>query len=1043
MREKTYDCDLYLLQVALTVAEPNLMLLTMLDRFILSDWFNGHPDKSHPYYDQTQIALVVEEFLDYLIIAATERGFASGMPLEDKIRRAIIQYLGLSSMAYSELVKVLPDSLSEHESFETHLHSLSTYKAPAGLNDHGRYELKDEYYCEIDPYFWHFSRNQREEAFEKLRSRENQSLSNNEKKKAEKDEFFLLPRLRKIKSGPFKHIGNFLHSHLLCQIVLYALWNSRTSKATSELILDHALYLAVLAVTDENNEVYEKQRALIKGKYRNDGPKIDGGFVQHAVENKYPIVSGFEREHVSLLTVLLRFLGDREFSHTHKRCNFLVDKIFEQGSDAARETIADWRATHQKSQDKAAEQEKAGLSEYERKKAEAKARQAEIMAQFAQAQSQFMSQHADLYEDEDDENLQGDNADEMMTDQPEIIGEDEDVERTCHFPSGTCIVCQEELDRSRLFGVLGLVQKSKSLRNTPMKNADVLVDIFETAQGKGTWSEHMEASPNKKSAYRGFPMDSHVDGLHISTCGHLMHAHCFNGYQESVDSDTINPIRNIVPQLRHKQFLCPLCKALGNVLIPIVWKGKKESYPGPMATKTPYEDVGETAKRLMARLENDIGPPQPIPGGMVEDEDDPRNDPDVDIEDLDGLRRLYNQLRTAMKKGANSIIHEMVSFSELRSSIIDLYNMYVYALTTLEVAQRGDHGVRARDVQVEHTGTFLDDISSQSQMLLKILAKTGELMPTIMNTRWVTDDRFTLQRISLSILRQVFYDENAPGPGDAYERDVLCKPLLADDPFHILVRLSFVTARAGEDKLEPHHILRLLYIAELTKVIIGLLQGLGKDSLSTPRVNETFEQLKQNATGHQASAEAARAFASNVAALVGIPATTVEDFFAVYPPNVFVSLLRTFTMPYLRKSLLLMVVHHGFILQNQSSQDFTGDEYDRLLHILKLPMFPDIFNLQAYEQTLVTGWCRQYSEQSQQGLSVARPLLSLPTPSYLVSLPYRMDKLFDDSARRVCRKCGNLPEYPALCLICGTFVCARRYCCTENGRGECNTHMKK
>lgn len=71
VREKTYDCDLYLLQVALTVAEPNLMLLTMLDRFILSDWFNGHPDKPHPYYDQSlmrcmeiQVDMVVIVLLD-------------------------------------------------------------------------------------------------------------------------------------------------------------------------------------------------------------------------------------------------------------------------------------------------------------------------------------------------------------------------------------------------------------------------------------------------------------------------------------------------------------------------------------------------------------------------------------------------------------------------------------------------------------------------------------------------------------------------------------------------------------------------------------------------------------------------------------------------------------------------------------------------------------------------------------------------------------------------------------------------------------------
>ncbi|KAI9317943.1 hypothetical protein BX666DRAFT_1565983 [Dichotomocladium elegans] len=1041
VRENTYDSDLYILQTALTVSQPDQMLTTMLDRFSIRDWFDGHPDKPHAYYDSTQMALIVEEFLDFLIICATERGYAAGMTIDAKIRKAIIQYLGLSSMAYSELVKVLPDSLSEHESFENHLGELSVYKAPAGLSDHGRYELKEEYYSDIDPYFWHFSRNQREEAFEKLRGRAKKQKTGDKKPETEREEFFFQPKLTKIKSGPFKHIGNFLHSHVLCQIVFYGLWNTRTAKTSSELIIDHSLYLAIIALTDENNEIYERQHSKLKGKGRAGAQQLEliHGFVQHATDDKYPILNGPERERVSLLTILLRFLGDRDYAHTHKRCSFIVRKIEELGSAEAKETISQWRLAHEKTQVLVASEEKpSSVSEYERKKSEAKARQADIMAQFAKAQSQFMSAHADLY---DDDGILSEGDDQNGMDEANDAGET-DIVRTCHFPSGTCIVCQEELDRSKLYGILGLVQKSKELRKTPLRNSDVLWDVFETAQGNDTWSEHFEASSDKKSQYRGFPIDAHVEGLHISTCGHLMHAHCFNGYQESVDNDTINPIRVLLPQLRHKQFLCPLCKALGNVLLPIVWKSKKESYPGPVATKTDYDSIAQNAKCAMADLESSIGPAVRIPGSM-EEELDIKNDPDVELEDVDGLRRLYNQIRNAMKKGPNEIILNTAPVTELRASIVDMYNMYAYAIAVIEVAQRGEHGLRARDVTVEHTGTFLDDISSQSQTLLKILAKTGELMPKVMNTEWVTDDRYTMQRLSLSVLRQVFYDETAPEPLDSYDRTVLRKPLLLDDPFQTLARLSFITSQqSGQGKLEAHHLLRLLYIAEITKATIGLLQGLDESAFSDAKTAESFERLKQRTVGKTKKTESMCAFVRTVAGLIGIPTATVQRFFEVIPPHVFATLLRIFTLPYLRRSLLLMVVHHGFIPQSQDYADENvtdNDEYERIVRMLNLPEFPRVFDLAPIEQELVSRWCGQYAKHK---VDAGHPLLGLPTPFYMVSLPYRMDKLFDDSARRVCRKCGNLPEYPALCLICGTFVCARRYCCTENNVGECNTHMK-
>ncbi|KAI9474806.1 hypothetical protein BDB00DRAFT_879700 [Zychaea mexicana] len=1092
VREYTYDWDLYLLQVGLVATHPDHMLATMIDRFDVTEWFNGKPDKSHSYYDTSQMTTVVEELIDFLVICATERGYASDMPIEDKIRRAIIQYLGLSSMAYSELVKVLPDSLSDHEMFDKHLGELSTYKAPAGLNDHGRYELKDEYYAEIDPYFWHFSRNQREEAFEKLRIRRNKIARDKKKSEVDKEEFFVLPKLRKIHYGPFKYLGNFLQCQMFVQVVLYALWNSRTAKASSELILDDALYLAMVAVTDENNEAFERQQALAKGKFRSNSPlAATDSFIHHATEDMFAITVGIEREHVSLLTILLRFMGDKEYKYVHQRCKYIIDKIEERGSSDAKEMIAEWRTMHRTAQEATeAEEKDDAAAEYEKKKAEAKARQANIMAQFAQAQSQFMSQHADMYDDEEEDIMSEGGAD---MDQEAAIT-DGDVERTCHFPAGTCIVCQEELDRSRLYGVLGLVQKSKTVRQTPLQNTDIVFDLLETAQGRDTWKEHMEAATqdtNKRPSMHGFPTDAHVEGLHISTCGHLMHAHCFNGYQESVESETSNPLRALMPQLRHKQFLCPLCKALGNVLLPIVWKGKKESYPGPMVTKTPYEDLGGFAKNIMTQLEGEIGPADRIPGSMDEDAD-PRAEPGVEIEDVDALRRLYNQLRTAMKGGNSSLIIQDGSISpgELRASLLELYNMYAYAISSIEIAQRGDHGVRARDLSVEHTGTFLDDISFQNQTLLKILAKTGELMPSVMNTRWVTDDRYTLQRISLGVLRQIFYEETLEAD-DLASSEIMRKPLLVADAFETLTTLGFII-KSRHSEADIHHFMRLLYVAEVAKTVIGLLQGFKTETLADSKVSQSYQRLSSHASQSRSSeeAEAAKRFACDIAGLVGISETTLQDFFAAVPAPVFASLIRTFTLPYLRKSLLLMIVHHGFILQpinweeEDLDDDAMDDEYEYLTRILRLPALAQMFKLGPFEQGMLMGWCKHYYNEQQElvpegsatsptttivaptiagtgsgastatsgsptttamtGTLVRQPKLALrlPTPYYLVSLPYRMDQLFEESSRRVCRKCGNLPENPALCLICGTFVCARRYCCTENHRGECNTHMR-
>ncbi|KAL9542746.1 hypothetical protein MBANPS3_008455 [Mucor bainieri] len=1050
VRESTLDCDIYLLQVGLTVCDSNQMLLTLMDRFQLVDWFRGKAHK-HSRYDASQTVYMVEDFLNLLIVCATEHGYASGTKTEDRVRQSIIQYLGLSSMAYSELLKLVPESLSEHESFETQLNTIASFKAPDGLSDKGLYEIKPEYVDAMEPYFWHYTRNQREEAQNALKKRWSQLHPEHQPPLTDKDEFLLTPKSKRIDAGPFRHLGQFLHSHVLCQIVAYALWDCKFRKALrSDTVLDEALYLAMLAVTDPNSAASELAAMNVKGKYRAD-VAFDQANTRHFVHfcetDQHAIqINEIEKTHASLLLILLRCLDDPDLAHAHKRLAFLVDRIELHCSAAAKDVIADWK--ERKSREAKAELERTGgsssLSEYERKKAAAKARQAAIMSQFANAQTKFMEQHADLYTTDDDNG-----ADDVQDTHAQDASHQDttpaslETVRKCHFPADNCIVCQEELDDTKLYGMLGLIQQTNMQRVSPLSNKDVLADVLQSSQQANPWAPPgPQDAAEKTPLFSGFPTDAHVAGLDISSCGHLMHSECFDTYQRSVENQFLGEIGGRIFPLSispKSRFLCPLCKALGNVLVPIVWKGKREAYPGVMAPATPCADLSTAIHDAAAELAKRF---QQFPGAFDEEPPFVNSDPDLVISDQDKLKHIYNQLIKVMHVTLNPKSERW----NLSHSIQNLQDMYAYTIADFEVAQRGTEGTRARDLTVEHTGTFIDDISSTSQTLLKILGMTNLLIQNLMNSPWAAEDRFTKERLALQALHQ-FVPTSTPGADETsqeqQQQQHSLKPLLADDAFKALVRLSFSTAESPA--VEIHHVLRAMYLAELAKTVIVLVRSvLDGDKMITDdaRISALLQTLNTDKQQQSAAAEGVHQFAYYVLGLLKVPQASVDAFFQRVHPGALVAILRTFVLPFLRKSLMFMVVHHGFIPQNPSDGESDTvqeekSEFDSLLAILRLPALDAVFDLQPFEQDLIHGWCQDYVTHDSPAMS-----LLLPTQYRMAHLPHRLDQLLDESSKRVCRKCKTVPEHSAICLICGTFVCARRFCCTEDSKGECNTHMK-
>lgn len=58
-------------------------------------------------------------------------------------------------------------------------------------------------------------------------------------------------------------------------------------------------------------------------------------------------------------------------------------------------------------------------------------------------------------------------------------------------------------------------------------------------------------------------------------------------------------------------------------------------------------------------------------------------------------------------------------------------------------------------------------------------------------------------------------------------------------------------------------------------------------------------------------------------------------------------------------------------------------------------------------------------------------------PPRLLQLPDNYNVIFQYYHRKACTACRKVPKDPALCLVCGAFVCLKGACCKQQGTCEC------
>lgn len=69
-----------------------------------------------------------------------------------------------------------------------------------------------------------------------------------------------------------------------------------------------------------------------------------------------------------------------------------------------------------------------------------------------------------------------------------------------------------------------------------------------------------------------------------------------------------------------------------------------------------------------------------------------------------------------------------------------------------------------------------------------------------------------------------------------------------------------------------------------------------------------------------------------------------------------------------------------------------------------------------------------------QVLLIQKPTWDLP---HLLQLPENYNTVFQYYHRKSCFICSKVPKDPAVCLVCGAFVCLKGLCCKRQSFCEC------
>ena len=759
-RDVSAQRDTFLLQVAFVVCPPDIFLASVIDRFGMSDWMRCEFSIRAGWEDH-QMMDVAEDFIHLLCIILSDRALLR--PLEEEqepeilaAKHDIAHALCFRPLSHSDLCEKLTVKVANMKDFDNVLHEVAKFRPPDGLQDSGMFELKDDYFDVVDPYNAHYNKNQREEAENAWRQHKAA------KHGVSPEEVVFEPAVYPIRAGVFSKLGAFTQIPMFGQIIFASLDLSLSHselegmpKTRLEAFLPLVLHLVMLAIKEDSGSpaIFQPQTSFI------DLALKTGILSRHKTER-------------TIVQLLFTILGiDKHHENSKAKVRRILQMLKEKrpaGFDSSVTRLPEHLQGINLSpivSDK--------TLELARKKKQAQERQAKVMAAFKQQQNEFI-------EKQNIESAPEDWSDVETDLDREAAGS---VKKTWSFPRDTCIFCQEDTNEQRLYGTLSYINESRIFRTTELQDPDRLNEVDMTPESLDRSAEAIRpfgvASKNiervsktttdgtlieleRRSLGPGFPPSQTFSGPVLTGCGHVMHYSCFETFNAATERrQSMQMMRNHPEQLHLKEFVCPLCRALGNAFLPIIWKPKEvvqarslqsgsfdqwmEAHvpfvvprpsqlpfnqgayidhvnhtflPGYAAEFSPSSDQSTSSSEFLTAARWTVPafltPPAPQRGSRDQANTGLESQEVAAAELLKAYRRLQgtmlaNKLHSELRMPKGS------SADEFGDSDI-LARALGYSLMGLEIAQRG--------VDSAGSSTFLDKIPTQTLSHLKVLSET-------------------------------------------------------------------------------------------------------------------------------------------------------------------------------------------------------------------------------------------------------------------------------------------------------------------------------
>lgn len=1012
-RDWAHHRDIFLLQTALVTCRPNRVLASMIERFGMDDWMRGIYVLRDGYELNQQLD-VAEDFIHLLIVLLSDR--TSLQPLESNnnmqalaIRRDIAHILCFKPLSFSELNNRFADKATDLEEFQDILEEMTIYRPPEGLSDTGSFELRREYLADVDPYTAHYTKNQRDDAENAYRA----WISNKSGKSLA--DIVYEPKLRPIRAGIFMDLSLFTQTPLFAQIIFYSLacgfdsWVSSNTPITRiEAYLQVVLHL-VLAAVLEDDMIDDDD---------SETPSKVSSFVYYALNKKS------ELGH-TIFDMLIKVSENEEIKSCHPKVRLILHRI-RQKRPYDYDNVVRYLYADGKQLDKLGfesprtpmdeDHEEKQRQARELRKRQALDRQAKVMAQFQQQQQNFLN-NQDISEWEEDV------SDDIGS---AVTGLGDEQKKSWKYPTGNCILCQEETNDTRLFGTFALMTNSTIFRQTDIRDPDFLGEVLKTPSSLDSSADDIRpfgiAGQNrsviKKRASDGHEFASEHQGLGkgfpplflarvpvSSGCGHIMHFSCFDMYCTATERRQSHQIaRNHPERLALKEFVCPLCKALGNSFLPIIWRGKDEAYPGVLQTESTFQDwlsfsVGPTVSRffksqdggrsrdsrrqdlfisyiskavippLASRLSPLMNTPlsSPIsprsssrssllamPGFFPTEEGTSMFSPShalpIEQQLISELVSIYTRLRDTLKSNKLGVFDELptnkstspLTSSEDLDSTDKLGKMLGHSIAAAEIAQRG--------VQSEPGHTLVEKIPSSVLTHLRILSETVSSYIAIGGIRnsGTNAAAFEFSEATRNQVLQLFAGHHQI-VSDLSEAvlGLNVPAALSQDPFVLLAECSITLVPAIN--LDIHHIMRLCYLLEIVKVTLYLTTS--PDTFEACRVHLSEDY------GHRVpskNVEALQRFVSRIAAM-STPHWPMMDYqnhpfghMVTRPTSLqlyglLYDAVTTYALTFVRKATILLNVRYGVDYPATGLSELNESELSRLSKILRLPFLLEIF----------------------------------------------------------------------------------------------------